>query len=231
MRIGRALGQAAEQDPRPERAGQVREGFCERAGQVGGRIAEARDGAAVQEHLRQGDQTRIASAGLPDESRGAVQVRGHVLIRGQLDEGYSEGAQVAAPGASPGTDARLFARWYPPRQEATMSNPSRDDAWRLLTEWTPSEALRKHGLSVEADGRLVRGAPLRRRRARARDVAGRRPPARLRLRTLPRDSPDARRRGTAAAGVPGRGRGGGAGSRRPHGRPACQPAGEDGLRL
>jgi predicted hydrolase (HD superfamily) len=31
-----------------------------------------------------------------------------------------------------------------------MSNPSRDDAWRLLTEWTPSEALRKHGLAVEA---------------------------------------------------------------------------------
>jgi putative nucleotidyltransferase with HDIG domain len=27
---------------------------------------------------------------------------------------------------------------------------TRQDAWRLLTEWTPSEALRKHGLAVEA---------------------------------------------------------------------------------
>jgi putative nucleotidyltransferase with HDIG domain len=31
-----------------------------------------------------------------------------------------------------------------------MSSPTRDDAWRLLAEWTPSEALRKHGLAVEA---------------------------------------------------------------------------------
>jgi putative nucleotidyltransferase with HDIG domain len=31
-----------------------------------------------------------------------------------------------------------------------MSNPTRDDAWQLLTEWTASEALRKHGLAVEA---------------------------------------------------------------------------------
>lgn len=31
-----------------------------------------------------------------------------------------------------------------------MSNPTRDDAWRLLAEWTPSEALRRHGLAVEA---------------------------------------------------------------------------------
>lgn len=31
-----------------------------------------------------------------------------------------------------------------------MTNPTRDDAWRLLTEWTPSEPLRKHGLAVEA---------------------------------------------------------------------------------
>jgi putative nucleotidyltransferase with HDIG domain len=28
--------------------------------------------------------------------------------------------------------------------------PSRDDAWRLLTEWTTGENLRKHGLAVEA---------------------------------------------------------------------------------
>jgi len=28
--------------------------------------------------------------------------------------------------------------------------PSRDDAWRLLTEWTTGEGLRKHGLAVEA---------------------------------------------------------------------------------
>jgi putative nucleotidyltransferase with HDIG domain len=31
-----------------------------------------------------------------------------------------------------------------------MSNPTRDDAWNLLAEWTPSEPLRKHGLAVEA---------------------------------------------------------------------------------
>ena len=31
-----------------------------------------------------------------------------------------------------------------------MSSPTRDDAWRLLAEWTPSEALRRHGLAVEA---------------------------------------------------------------------------------
>jgi predicted hydrolase (HD superfamily) len=31
-----------------------------------------------------------------------------------------------------------------------MSDPTREDAWRLLAEWTPSEALRKHGLAVEA---------------------------------------------------------------------------------
>jgi putative nucleotidyltransferase with HDIG domain len=31
-----------------------------------------------------------------------------------------------------------------------MPTPSREDAWRLLAEWTPSEALRKHGLAVEA---------------------------------------------------------------------------------
>jgi predicted hydrolase (HD superfamily) len=28
--------------------------------------------------------------------------------------------------------------------------PSRDDAWQLLTEWTASDALRRHGLAVEA---------------------------------------------------------------------------------
>jgi len=30
------------------------------------------------------------------------------------------------------------------------SLPTRADAWALLTEWTPSEALRRHGLAVEA---------------------------------------------------------------------------------
>jgi predicted hydrolase (HD superfamily) len=31
-----------------------------------------------------------------------------------------------------------------------MSTPTREDAWTLLAEWTPSAALRKHGLAVEA---------------------------------------------------------------------------------
>jgi predicted hydrolase (HD superfamily) len=31
-----------------------------------------------------------------------------------------------------------------------MASPSRADAWQVLTEWSPSEALRKHGLAVEA---------------------------------------------------------------------------------
>ncbi|HEX7544439.1 MAG TPA: HD domain-containing protein [Candidatus Limnocylindrales bacterium] len=31
-----------------------------------------------------------------------------------------------------------------------MTAPTRQDAWQLLTEWTPGEALRKHGLAVEA---------------------------------------------------------------------------------
>jgi predicted hydrolase (HD superfamily) len=36
------------------------------------------------------------------------------------------------------------------KAEPTMTTPSREDAWRLLAEWTPGEALRKHGLAVEA---------------------------------------------------------------------------------
>lgn len=31
-----------------------------------------------------------------------------------------------------------------------MSHPTRADAWSLLCEWTPSDALRRHGLAVEA---------------------------------------------------------------------------------
>ncbi|MGD0861999.1 MAG: HD domain-containing protein [Candidatus Limnocylindrales bacterium] len=31
-----------------------------------------------------------------------------------------------------------------------MTSPNREEAWRLLAEWSPSEALRKHGLAVEA---------------------------------------------------------------------------------
>jgi putative nucleotidyltransferase with HDIG domain len=34
--------------------------------------------------------------------------------------------------------------------EAITSTPTREDAWNLLTEWTHSEALRKHGVAVEA---------------------------------------------------------------------------------
>jgi predicted hydrolase (HD superfamily) len=32
----------------------------------------------------------------------------------------------------------------------TQAGPTRDDAWALLCEWTRSDALRKHGLAVEA---------------------------------------------------------------------------------
>jgi predicted hydrolase (HD superfamily) len=31
-----------------------------------------------------------------------------------------------------------------------MPAPTREDAWRLLCEWTPGENLRRHGLAVEA---------------------------------------------------------------------------------
>ncbi len=31
-----------------------------------------------------------------------------------------------------------------------MTSPTRDDAWQLLSEWTAGDALRKHGLAVEA---------------------------------------------------------------------------------
>jgi putative nucleotidyltransferase with HDIG domain len=31
-----------------------------------------------------------------------------------------------------------------------MTTPTRDEAWQLLCEWTSSEALRRHGLAVEA---------------------------------------------------------------------------------
>lgn len=33
---------------------------------------------------------------------------------------------------------------------AGVMTPNREDAWRLLCEWTAGEALRKHGLAVEA---------------------------------------------------------------------------------
>ena len=45
-------------------------------------------------------------------------------------------------------DATLVPRRQ--QSEAHMTAPTREDAWRLLTEWTPGEALRKHGLAVEA---------------------------------------------------------------------------------
>ncbi len=62
-----------------------------------------------------------------------------------------------------------------------MTNPTRDDAWRLLTEWTPSEPLRKHGLAVEATVSWYAEHRFRHRRTGVGDVASRRPPARLRL--------------------------------------------------
>jgi predicted hydrolase (HD superfamily) len=34
--------------------------------------------------------------------------------------------------------------------ETMAAAPTRDDAWKLLREWTQSEQLRKHGLAVEA---------------------------------------------------------------------------------
>ena len=34
--------------------------------------------------------------------------------------------------------------------EATKADPTREDAWNLLCEWTQGEQLRKHGLAVEA---------------------------------------------------------------------------------
>ena len=38
----------------------------------------------------------------------------------------------------------------PSSRPATAGPPGRDDAWRLLCEWTQSPSLRKHGLAVEA---------------------------------------------------------------------------------
>ena len=34
-----------------------------------------------------------------------------------------------------------------------MAEPSRDDAWQLVTEWVESDSLRKHLLGVEASMR------------------------------------------------------------------------------
>ena len=38
----------------------------------------------------------------------------------------------------------------PARTTSTATPPSREDAWRLLCEWTTGEGLRKHALAVEA---------------------------------------------------------------------------------
>jgi predicted hydrolase (HD superfamily) len=38
----------------------------------------------------------------------------------------------------------------PASAAASPTGPTRDEAWRLLTEWTASPSLRKHGLAVEA---------------------------------------------------------------------------------
>ncbi|MFI5261113.1 MAG: HD domain-containing protein [Candidatus Limnocylindrales bacterium] len=37
-----------------------------------------------------------------------------------------------------------------PTTDRAARDPTRDDAWRLLCEWTASPSLRKHGLAVEA---------------------------------------------------------------------------------
>ena len=43
-----------------------------------------------------------------------------------------------------------FGRPYSRTVATTSPIPTREDAWRLLTEWTAGEPLRKHGLAVEA---------------------------------------------------------------------------------
>jgi predicted hydrolase (HD superfamily) len=43
-----------------------------------------------------------------------------------------------------------FGRPYSRVVATTPTIPTREDAWRLLTEWTAGEPLRKHGLAVEA---------------------------------------------------------------------------------
>ena len=35
------------------------------------------------------------------------------------------------------------------------ARPTRDDAWALLCDWTQGEALRKHGLAVDAIDRWI----------------------------------------------------------------------------
>jgi predicted hydrolase (HD superfamily) len=46
--------------------------------------------------------------------------------------------------------AECYARPERAAAEVSMTGPSREEAWQLLAEWTPSESLRKHGLAVEA---------------------------------------------------------------------------------
>ena len=87
LRIRRALRQAAQQDPRVEAAGELGERLDKRSGELRRRLAQARRGTAVEEHLRQRHELRVLFAGPLHQGRGPLDVRGHVLVRGQLDEG------------------------------------------------------------------------------------------------------------------------------------------------
>ena len=78
--IGRALGQAAQQDPSVRLAGQVGETLGQRAGNVRRGFAEPGQWPSVLQHFGQGDQARVMFASLQDESRGAVDVGRDVLI-------------------------------------------------------------------------------------------------------------------------------------------------------
>ena len=88
--IGRALGQAAQEDPRVQLAGQAGERLSQWTGHARRGLAESDQRATILEHFGEGHQARVLLAGLPDEGGGAVDVGSNVLIGGQLDEGDPE---------------------------------------------------------------------------------------------------------------------------------------------